>query len=132
MAKSTYSFKPIGTGAGEYIETTAQETGLTKAEILRRSVLLAQQMDLFADARKENGLEGGTSMDASHMVDAKNTDPPKQEGGIRASDLAQMAPEQSRPSNDDAPQPRHPHQNRNASGETNEDRGLIEKIWYGW
>lgn len=130
---SSYSFRPKGSGAADYIDVTARETGMDKAEIMRRAVLLAEQIDLFSDAREEHdaekhGVEDGTRMDGVHVVDTKADDTSQPESGVHASDLAQVAPKPSSPSDDDAPQ----SSNTGEVGDARPKPSLMDKIWNGW
>jgi len=103
MAK-TYTFRPKSSGAGNYVDRVAQKSGMDKSEIIRRSILLAEQVGLFDDAISEgsSGTSGG--VDESDLDDSRGGGAPEQGGGVRADDLARMEEEQGGARDDDAPQ----------------------------
>lgn len=133
---SAHAFRDNGGGLGEYVEKTAERTGLSKADILRQCVRLARASALFEGTREEvqsmvknNGqrrsVENGADMDAPNMVDADADNPSKSGAGIRAADLAQMEAAPSGPGDDDAPQ-------QGDSRSDGDAQDSSEKWWQGW
>lgn len=117
MAK-TYTFRPKKSGAGDYVDRVAQKSGMDKSEIIRRSILLAQQVSLFDDAIAEGSAVDDPDMDGRDVGGAEDGRDAEQAGGVRADDLARMEAEQERAGDDDTPQP--------------EDSDSADSFWTGW
>jgi hypothetical protein len=114
----TYTFRPKDSGAGAYVDKVAAQSGMDKSEIIRRSILLAQQVDLFDDAIAEGGARAPTDVDGGDVGGAESGRDAEQGGGVRADDLARMEAEQDRAGDDDTPQQADP--------------GSSNSFWEGW
>jgi len=100
------------------VDRVAQKSGMDKSEIIRRSILLAEQVGLFDDATSEGSSGTSGRMDESDLDDSRGGGAPEQGGGVRADDLARMEEEQGGARDDDSPQ--------------SADSDTSNSFWEGW
>lgn len=85
----TYSFRANGSGAARYVERIAHQTGKSKAEIIRRCILLAEQANLYDEDTPGAPVDTNAS-ESADVVGAGEGDTDRPAGGMFADSLPRV------------------------------------------
>lgn len=125
---TTYSFRDRDGDLGDYIDTTSKRLGISKADVLRQAVRLAQQAGLFEGktaADYGNATQNGSSalpdVDADNVGRAGVGRDAVEDGGVHAADLPQVEAGPKRAGNDDSSQQGDPSGGQESNS-----------FWTGW